>query len=125
MKKPFQVLDSIKEKINQMDQETLEASFKCLEDLAEIQRMQETIIKMEDEIVAGKGAIFYFFAKTLEPDQLPLAAASAKGRITHLNKQKEIKEAAEKKAEELKAKKNGTVEPNESAESSEPTAENS
>jgi hypothetical protein len=87
------------------DLEVLDAAEGLMNDLATMNNMRQRLEMMEEELHAGKRAVFYFFTLNLSEDEISGAAQTVKGRkrmVTEKIKKAEAEKAAEE-AEEKNA----------------------
>lgn len=87
------------------DEKMLEVAESLLNDMLDIENYKEKIEKLEESLVKGDRAAFYFFADCLDKETLHLAASTVKGRKSFL-KNKQDKIDASKRIEKEKAEEN-------------------
>ena len=89
-------LEKMRERLNKLnDTELLEVAKELLTEMADVHRIKEQIAQREASFTEGKRAAFFFFAQSLQAEELMHAASTATGRIRVL---KEKKERADRKA---------------------------
>lgn len=89
-------LDKMRDRLNKLDDpELLEVARELLSEMADVHRLKEQIELREQKFSEGKRAAFYFFAQSLDAEELMHACNTATGRIRVL---KEKQERAERLA---------------------------
>lgn len=67
--------------INEIDDvELIEVAEDLLRDMVTIEKLKEKIITLEDSLSSGKRAAFWFFAMSLDREQIDLATNTVIGR---------------------------------------------
>jgi hypothetical protein len=91
-------LDDFREMINGIDDLTLlESGQVLLREMMEVNAIRQRLASLEDGLTEGGKAIFYFFASELNEDELVFAAERISGRVTRINRAKDIEESKKEK----------------------------
>jgi hypothetical protein len=96
------------------DKELLESGQQLLRDMMRIQALNDELKGLNDGLVEGGKAIFYFFAEELDEDERVYAAERISGKIKRLDRatalEQELKAKELKKQEEQAAETEAVVE---------------
>lgn len=83
-------LEKIREKINKIDDlELLEVAKELLSEMSEIYNLKQQIELREEKLTEGKKAAFYFYAASLDAEELAHATNTATGRLRFLREKAE------------------------------------
>jgi len=78
-------LDDFREMIDGIDDELLlEAGLALTRDMIRYNEMKREMAKIEESFTEGQKAIFYFFADSLDEDEIVFAAERISGRMKRL-----------------------------------------
>ena len=91
-------LDDFREMIDGVDDLVLlDSGQVLLREMLEINSLKEKLATLESGLTEGGKAVFYFFAAELNEDELVFATERVSGRITRINRAKDIEEAKKNK----------------------------
>ena len=76
------------------DVSTLESGYNLLHDMIKISSMRKEIDKLEEGLVEGGRAMFYYFAMSLDEEEYPYVAEKIKGKISRLTVKKNREESS-------------------------------